>query len=228
MKKNVITLLSAGLLLCCSCKGGNNPVVPLSSGLDTLSYCLGLDIGTYLQSTTGRLDGDQLEMEKVIAGIEDFRNGTKRFNEDYCAELLRHYFVDIYPEKALCSSRTFLIDIEKTTPGIYKTGSGLFYKIITPGKKNKQLTVNDRVLVIYEGRRRDGTVFDSSGSDTGDLPLDVFIPGIQEGLGLIGPGGKIKLWVPPALGYGRDGNENLNIGPNQALSYDIELISVMH
>ena len=47
-----------------------------------------------------------------------------------------------------------------------------------------------------------------------------------EGMKLVGPGGKIKLYIPAELAYGRRGAGQL-IGPNEALEFKVELHDVI-
>jgi hypothetical protein len=70
-------------------------------------------------------------------------------------------------------------------------------------------------------------VFDSS-YDRGEpvtFPVNGVIPGWTEALQLMKPGSKYKIYLPPALAYGERGAGG-DIGPNQALVFDVELISV--
>jgi FKBP-type peptidyl-prolyl cis-trans isomerase len=43
---------------------------------------------------------------------------------------------------------------------------------------------------------------------------------------LVGEGGEIILYIPANLAYGQWGNQRGGIGPNQALEFRVELLSV--
>jgi FKBP-type peptidyl-prolyl cis-trans isomerase FkpA len=67
---------------------------------------------------------------------------------------------------------------------------------------------------------------DQAGKDNPiEFPLNRVIKGWTEGMKLVGKGGKITLWIPAELAYGTQGAGN-DIGPNEALRFDIELIEV--
>ena len=51
------------------------------------------------------------------------------------------------------------------------------------------------------------------------------IPGWTEGMQLVGKGGKITLWIPAELAYGSRG-AGRDIGPNEALEFEVELVDV--
>ena len=108
-----------------------------------------------------------------------------------------------------------------------KTESGLLYRIDRAGDESLKPRAEDVVNVDYEGKLRDGSVFDSSyerGEPT-EFPLNAVIKGWTEGLQLVGKGGKITLWIPAELAYGERG-AGQSIGPNEALRFDIELLNV--
>lgn len=98
------------------------------------------------------------------------------------------------------------------------TASGLYYVIRESGN-DEHPTVYSTVTVAYKGYLLNGDVFDESLAYTERLGL--LIQGWREGIPLIGKGGKIKLMVPSALGYG--GEQAGNIPANSVLVFDITL-----
>ena len=103
------------------------------------------------------------------------------------------------------------------------TASGLYY-IIQKSGGTTHPTLNSVVTVNYKGYLVDGTVFDSSTAGNPiEFPLYRLIYGWQEGLPLIGAGGKMTLFVPSALGYGA--TPTGKIPANSVLIFDLELVS---
>ncbi|MCD6065246.1 MAG: ppiB [Bacteroidetes bacterium] len=104
------------------------------------------------------------------------------------------------------------------------TASGLRYIIEKEGEGSSPAATST-VTIHYTGTFLNGTKFDSS-VDKGQpatFPLQRLIPGWIEGLQLIKPGGKIKLIIPPNLGWGAQGAGA--IPPNSWTVFDIELFS---
>lgn len=81
-------------------------------------------------------------------------------------------------------------------------------------------TDSDVVIVNYEGRLRDGSVFDSN--PRAPLPVDGLIPGFTEGLKRMQKGGQYRLTIPAALGYGDQAQGP--IPANSDLVFTVELI----
>jgi len=102
-----------------------------------------------------------------------------------------------------------------------ETGSGLFYVIDQQGTgANPSSTSN--VTVIYRGYLLKGTVFDQSAATGVNLNLANVIEGWKEGIPYFKlHGGKGKLIIPSALGYGDQ--EKSSIPANSVLVFDIEL-----
>jgi FKBP-type peptidyl-prolyl cis-trans isomerase FkpA len=97
---------------------------------------------------------------------------------------------------------------------------GFFYSISAPG--NNKPTACDAVTVSYSGKLTDGTQFDAANNVT--FNLSNLILGWQEGIPLIGTGGSITLYLPPALGYGSAGSGS--IPANSILIFNISLSGV--
>jgi peptidylprolyl isomerase len=105
-----------------------------------------------------------------------------------------------------------------------KTPSGLATKVITPGKGTDHPTKDDIVRVHYTGWQTDGTMFDSSVAKTPStpalFPVNRVIAGFGEGLQLMVPGEKRRLWIPESLAY--KGQRE----PKGMLVFDVELIDM--
>lgn len=121
------------------------------------------------------------------------------------------------------------------------TASGLKYVITQPSVKAKPLA-GDTLLVNYTGRTLDDKVFDSSVESVAKQanlnqpgrtyePIEFvvgsggIIPGWDEGLRLVGEGGKATLVIPPALAYGEQGAGEA-IKPYSTLVFDVELVKI--
>ncbi len=214
---------------------------------DSLSYAYGINIGNDLRE--GRVP---IQLTWYMKGFQQTRNGEGQLDVTFIQGYLQNYFMEVYPAQELEKSEAWLAKMEKKS-GVQKSESGLLYKVIKEGDVSRSVTDDrDEVTVHYTGRDRNGEVFDSSifknmpkqrqemmrqyqpdkfdengkylGDDPVTFPLNRVIKGWTEGMKLVGPGGKIILYIPSDLAYGPRGNQA--IAPNAALEFEVELIDV--
>ena len=97
-----------------------------------------------------------------------------------------------------------------------QAGSGPFIKL------------EDGVLIEYEGRLADGTVFDSS-EGRGPTPMIAgqVIPGFAEALTRMQKGGKYKINIPSDLAYGPNPQPGSPIPPNADLEFDVSVVQIV-
>jgi FKBP-type peptidyl-prolyl cis-trans isomerase FkpA len=105
--------------------------------------------------------------------------------------------------------------------------AGYFYNIVTPGTGTDSLGLCSVVRIKYRGTFTNGVEFDKQ-TEAVDFVLGRFIEGWKKGMQKIKKGGKMKLYVPPSLGYGsqdlKDDTGKVIIPRNSILLFDIELI----
>lgn len=123
------------------------------------------------------------------------------------------------------AGRKFLAE-NKTKPGVQTTASGLQYKVLTKGE-GAMPKATDRVMVHYEGRLVDGTVFDASskhGSEPMVFGANQVIKGWTEALCMMPVGSKWELYIPYELAYG-ERNAGM-IKPYSMLIFTVELVGI--
>ena len=86
----------------------------------------------------------------------------------------------------------------------------------------------DGVLVEYEGRLADGTVFDDSARHGGPQPMIAgqVIPGFAEALSKMQKGGKYKIHIPGSQAYGANPPPGSPFGPNADLDFDVHIVEI--
>jgi FKBP-type peptidyl-prolyl cis-trans isomerase len=133
------------------------------------------------------------------------------------------------PAQAAPSAQTVKIetpsDVAAPPPDAIKSDSGLYSKVIVPGKGTVHPTLSDRVTITFSGWTPDGTMFDSSAAKDRALtfPLGALVglDGWKEGLQLMTAGEKRRFWIPEKLTWdGKPGH------PKGMLVFDIELMQI--
>lgn len=108
------------------------------------------------------------------------------------------------------------------------TDSGLRIRTIQPGEGPYVQSV-DGVLVEYEGRLGNGTVFDDSARHGGPQPMIAgqVIPGFAEALSKMQKGGKYKIYIPGKLAYGDNPPAGSPFGKNEDLDFDVHIVQIV-
>lgn len=113
------------------------------------------------------------------------------------------------------------IDLSQMT----RTPSGLYYQDLVEGEGDMPGPASF-VTVTATGWLRTGEVFQPEVSFDFQIGARDVIPGFEEGVREMRPGGKRKLVIPPELGYGGGGNPPAGIPPGAVLVFEVELVSV--
>tara|TARA_R110000796_G_scaffold8843_8_gene28802 strand:- start:19485 stop:20108 length:624 start_codon:yes stop_codon:yes gene_type:complete len=103
---------------------------------------------------------------------------------------------------------------------VVTTASGLQYKVIKAGEGDSP-TATDTALVKYEGRLRDGSIFDAN--EQTPMPVGGVIPGFSEALQLMKKGGEYRIWIPSELAYG-EASPGPELPANSLLIFDVTLL----
>lgn len=195
---------------------------------DKASYGIGLQMG---QQLAGVFKG--VSLQAAIAGIQDAFSGQgPRIDGQEINQAFEIIQTQIQAEQAeqakefAGEGEAFLAENAKRDE-VTVTDSGLQYEVITEGDgaiPNKESVVRTH----YRGTLIDGKQFDSSydrGEPT-EFPVGGVIAGWTEALQGMKVGAKWKLYIPYHLAYGERGAGG-DIGPYQALIFDIELLEIV-
>ncbi len=195
---------------------------------DSASFVL--DAEQFFIYTTGMMElppfveqGDEITFDVSMLKVMDeegFAQEQQRIMEEQMeADMLR-----AEQEEGL-----MLDYLEEEDIVVQPTESGLYYVEKEKGEGQK-VESGDMVVVHYEGRLLDGTVFDSSYER--EEPIEFLIgqgqviPGWDEGIGMMHVGGVATLVVPSHLAYGERGAGQM-IPPFSTLVFDVEVLDIV-
>lgn len=204
------------------------PVAPkpvLKNSLDSLSYAIGINIGTNM-----KMQGiDSISAAALNKGIADAMKGNKPLMDENTANMTIQQKLQEFMMKKVNvqkeEGRKFLEE-NKKQPGIVSLPNGIQYKIIHQGSGVKP-ALEDTIKVHYKGTTIDGNVFDDSYSrgEPIEFPLGNLIEGWKQTLVLMPVGSKWQIFLPSDFGYG-DRGAGANIPGGAALIFELELLDV--
>ena len=212
--------------------------LPSKAEVDSASYLLGVNYGMMFKQNGFAENLSELNMALLKKGMEDALKADepKGYNDTTFAKqfkispyemqrILNGFLkkkADYKAEQNRVKGENFLT-ANALKENVGTTDSGLQYTILAEGAAEK-VEKNDTVTVKYKGTLIDGTVFDE-----GEIPGHVsgsrgLITGFDEGIRLVGEGGKAIIYIPSELAYGSRGNRGIE--PNSVLIFDIEVVKV--
>lgn len=204
----------------------------LKTPKEKASYAIGMEMGSSLTK-----NGIDINPDLLTKAIKDVLTGQKtQLTDQEAGSILtdlqkemqgkRQEKMKALGEKNKIEGEAFLAENTKKE-GVKTLPSGLQYKVITEGK-GKSPKATDTATVQYTGRLVDGTEFDSSSKrgQAATFAVNGVIKGWTEALQLMKEGSKWQLFLPSSLAYGEAGTTGGPIGPNAALIFDVELISI--
>jgi len=211
--------------------------IALASALQTNSYALGVSIAAKLR----RQDAD-IDLPALAAGLAAMQAGQPALTLDQEKAALKELKADLAARaeakrkiegaKNLRLGQAFLA-ANALKPGIQVihvtapdgTPADVQYQVLASGTGPRPKT-NDILMLHYEGRLLDGTVFDSSLQRGRPFTgrADDFIAGWTEPLHRMRVGDQWRLFIPPSLGYGEF--VPYHIGSESTLIYDIQLLEI--
>ena len=193
----------------------------MQSGVKNLG-CSTDETSAFLEGVRLALDGKEapVKLGEVMQSMQGFlQKRAGEFEKKHQEEL------KMTAEKNRKDGDKFMADLLRKDASIKTTTSGLSYKILAEGDSKAKPTDEDSVEIYYTGKLIDGKVFDESKAKPITFPLNGVVPGIKEGLQLIGQGGKITLYIPDNLAYGEYYIPSIPAGSR--LVFDVELVKVI-
>jgi len=222
LQKLTIFTLAGGMLFSCTNKNISDPNISLVTLTDSASYAIGMAIA----SDFSQNQIDSLNMHAFLSGFHAFEDPeSSQIPESEIGPTINKYMMAQAKKQfpALEAGEQFLAENGKKE-GVSTTESGLQYSITSEGS-GESPSMYDTVTVHYHGTTIDGSVFDSSiGGEPVSFVLGQVIEGWNEGLQLMKPGGKMRLFIPSDLAYGGQGQGSIR--PFETLIFDVELLGV--
>jgi len=202
--------------------------IKLSTDEEKASYGVGLQMGQQLSAVF-----NGVSLEAAIAGINHAFSGKgpqipgEEINAAF--QVIQAKVEEDKAEQAkqfAGEGEEFLAENAKRDE-VTVLESGLQYEVLTAGEGDIP-TAQSVVSTHYRGTLIDGKQFDSSydRGEPAEFPVGGVIAGWTEALQQMKVGSKWKLFIPYHLAYGEAGAGG-DIGPYQALVFDIELLAIV-
>lgn len=200
------------------------------------SYALGM-----LQARMLRQYEIEVDPDAYASGLKDVLTGkTTRLSDQQADEVRAAVKEEVRARLAAVRERTLqqraaenkaageaFLAANKAKAGIVTLQSGLQYKILRSGD-GEAPGLADSVAVNYRGSLIDGKVFATNArrGQPAIYAVKKVMPGWREALLRMPVGSKWEIYIPSALAYG-ERPASRRVGPNAALVFQVELLSIV-
>jgi FKBP-type peptidyl-prolyl cis-trans isomerase len=228
VRVNWITALGVFLLLASGASAGD---AVLKDQKEKVSYGIGVGVARDF-----KLRGVELDMDAFLKGLRDELSGSKLLMTEkdldatmdgYTRELRlkQEQAEKTAAEENRKAGQAFLAANAKKKD-VVTLPSGLQYRVLKAGKGDKPVET-DAVQINYRGTLINGTEIDSSyrKAEPSVVKVNGVVPGLREAFMLMSPGSRWEIFIPSELAYGD--RKVYQIGPNAALIFEVELLSVL-
>jgi FKBP-type peptidyl-prolyl cis-trans isomerase len=240
MKNTFLSIVAVVMLAAIFASCGHSKKADLKTKNDSVAYSIGIDVGSNIKDFKKRMESDSvtLNADLFIQGFKDALNDVDSLTlpKELKQKVLMNFQREMQQKQqeklvaaagpAKNAGKKFL-EANKKQPGVIETPSGLQYKVIKEGK-GKNPTATDSVVVNYEGKFIDDTIFDSSykRKKPATLALNRVIQGWTEGIQLMKEGSIYEFYIPSDLAYGDMGDPQRGMPGGSTLKFKVELIKV--
>jgi FKBP-type peptidyl-prolyl cis-trans isomerase FklB len=204
--------------------------VTLKTDKEKLSYSIGASVGKNL-----KIEGTDVDLNVLIEGFKSSLGGADPLMTDLEVRKVMNDFQLQMRQRSAAKRQSAMTDNKRagdayianysTQKGVASLPGGILYKVIKNGDGNKPNESED-VIVNYQGKHINGKEFDATEpGKPATLKVASLIPGWKRTLAAMPVGSKWEIVLPSELAYGERGAGG-DIGPNEVLVFDLELIAI--
>ncbi len=200
----------------------------LADDSQQLSYAAGVTVANVARQMFGPVGVDQ---EALVAGAEAGLLSTSSFDDDVVAQFTAHVRMLVAAHQARedqlrADAARQALETQAQQADVTITASGLRYRALRTSHGARP-EIEQAVHVHYQISLVGGPLLDDTWAREAPvlLPVQGVFAGWAEAVTTMSVGSIAEFWVPPSLGYGREGAA-FGVPPHAALHLKVELLGI--